>query len=298
MKDIESQVKLFLSDSKKLENFFGYGIDFIFSCDLDTLLPEKLEFDFQTAGLLLNEKSTLVEKVSSIQPDQLISQNSISQCIGPETLNCLCELASTPGYEPSKEFLVRLLNQKPIVELLAGIIESAIVEFNKKINPFFGAIQATGLDKQIKMFVYPFLPGLLSKIADFMYNSPKGEEGRELIRNSTKVFLSAEFSEFKGPNDSELKEMKENFTKLKDSVLKDDTLGDTLKNIYNAFRSHLTSSTKSIPLRDLVGMGDSQFEVFKKNTSSVFAKNILNFKNASILEKTLSSMVSEILTNQ
>ncbi|MCC6275730.1 MAG: hypothetical protein IT569_07720 [Leptospiraceae bacterium] len=293
--NIENRVKLFLSDSAKIEKVVGNVVDFVFQSELENLLPQKIELDVKTIGLLANENSFLDKKIDSIQLEKLIPVNSIGELINEETLQSLCELASVPGYEPSKEFLVKILNQKPIVELLAGIIESAIIEFNKKINPFFGAIQATGLDKQIKMFVYPFLPGLLSKIADFIFNSPKGEEGRELIRNSVRVFLTAEFSEFKSPTPSELNELKSNFLALKESVSKDTKLSESLQNIYVALRSHLVHEVQSKTLLDFLGMSPEDYSLFKTNTSKLFANNIVNFKNRESLERIVTLVVSEIV---
>ncbi|MBE7413460.1 MAG: hypothetical protein L6Q54_06665 [Leptospiraceae bacterium] len=293
--ELKDKIKEFLNNSEKLERTIGSAIDCIFFSEINNLLPEKINIDLQALSLLSNKNSELDKKIGTLEHEKIITVNSFHKLINEESLLSISELASVPGYEPSKEFLLKVLNQKPIVELLAGIIESAIIEFNKKINPFFGAIQATGLDKQIKLFVYPFLPGLLSKIADFIFNSPKGEEGRELIRNTIKIFLTAEFSEFKSPTPNELEEIKSNFLVLKESILKDSVFTDSMQNIYTSLRQHILQGSKSKNLREFLGMSEDDYSLFRTNLAKQLAKNIIDFKNRESLEQTIFLVVSEIV---
>ncbi|MCS6972110.1 MAG: hypothetical protein N2Z22_05410 [Turneriella sp.] len=68
------------------------------------------------------------------------------------------------------ETVHNIMNQKAIKELFVNVIHDAIVGFNKKFNPFAGAMAAFGLEKQIKEFLVPFMDSAVKIATDFVNN--------------------------------------------------------------------------------------------------------------------------------
>ncbi|MCE9500726.1 MAG: hypothetical protein K8R21_09530 [Leptospira sp.] len=289
------KAKQFLSNQDKISASASGIIDFIFESSVGKILPEKLESRISYFSALDKNDTMFSELLKSFKFEEIFPANSVSKCISTETLEAIAEISSTPGYKPSKQLLVKLLNQEAIRDLLANIIESAIVEFNKKINPFFGAIQATGIDKQIKTFLYPFLPALLEKIADFVFNSPAGEEGRKMIKNTAKILLTAEFSEVIGPTSAELSELQGNFEKLKTSVSNDRILEDSAALFYTNFRNFLLSGSKDLKLKEVFGLSEAEYTKFKTELSAIIAKDIIEYNKKNPMDEVLGRVISGIL---
>lgn len=82
--------------------------------------------------------------------------------------------------EIPKETLEELIDQPVIRELFTTIIYSSIINFWKKINPLLGAVAAAAAEKQIRDFIQPFMPTVISMSVDFLTDEKNNDMMMEL----------------------------------------------------------------------------------------------------------------------
>lgn len=67
----------------------------------------------------------------------------------------------------AEEFVSTIMQQEFVRRLFTDIIFTAIVSFNQKVNPLFGALTMRVLEEQIKGFIRLFMPMLLDQATAF-----------------------------------------------------------------------------------------------------------------------------------
>jgi len=67
----------------------------------------------------------------------------------------------------AEKFVGNIMQQEFVRRLFTDIIFTAIVSFNQKINPFFGALTVRVLEDQIKGFIRLFMPMLIEQATAF-----------------------------------------------------------------------------------------------------------------------------------
>jgi hypothetical protein len=79
-----------------------------------------------------------------------------------------------------KETLEELIDQPAIRELFTTVIYSSIINFWKKINPLLGAVAAAAAENQIRDFIQPFMPTVISMSVDFVTDEKNNDMMMEL----------------------------------------------------------------------------------------------------------------------
>ena len=92
---------------------------------------------------------------------------SPSEIASSKTLDAWRKYFSHPP-DLERDTVEEIVKQGAIKDLFVTIIHDAIISFNKKFNPFFGAVAALGLDKQIKEFIIPFMDSATDIATDFI----------------------------------------------------------------------------------------------------------------------------------
>jgi hypothetical protein len=86
----------------------------------------------------------------------------------------------------TEEFVGDLMQQEFVRSLFTDIIFTAIVSFNKKVNPFFGGLTMRVLEEQIKGFIRLFMPMLIEQATAFVVSADNQriavDFAREIIR--------------------------------------------------------------------------------------------------------------------
>lgn len=90
-------------------------------------------------------------------------QNAMEQ----KTMDAMKKVVTRPVDFP-EDAVREIVAQPAIKELFINIIHDAIIGFNKKFNPLFGAMAAVGMDKQIREFIVPFMDSVNNLAADFL----------------------------------------------------------------------------------------------------------------------------------
>lgn len=99
---------------------------------------------------------------------------SINDVLSDDSLQSWRAVVTQPVDLP-KETIQAVIEQDAVKELFINVIHDAIIGFNKKFNPLFGAVSALGLDKQIKEFLVPFMDSVTGMATEFMTdNKNKG----------------------------------------------------------------------------------------------------------------------------
>jgi hypothetical protein len=88
-----------------------------------------------------------------------------------------------PNPEALEEILAQIIRQKFVRKLFAELIHSAILAFNKRVNPFFGGITASMLDAQIKSFIELGMPMLQEQAVAFVLRPANQQFAIDLARS-------------------------------------------------------------------------------------------------------------------
>lgn len=76
-----------------------------------------------------------------------------------------------------KDMVEEAVNHPAIKEMFVDVIQEAIISFNKKYNPFFGAASAFGIEKQIREFLVIFMDSAINMVSNFLTS----EKNQDLI---------------------------------------------------------------------------------------------------------------------
>lgn len=100
-----------------------------------------------------------------------------------------------PNPQALEEILAQILRQKFVRKLLAELIHSAILGFNKRVNPFFGGITAAVLDAQIKAFIELGMPMLQEQAVSFVLRPANQQFAIDLARSLIRGALAEPLGE-------------------------------------------------------------------------------------------------------
>lgn len=293
--EIQKRVHKYLENPKNLQQTLERWIDDLFTNPINELLPNQIQIPSISILKSLLSNTKTVQQSLDIGLHDVYPYKTLAAGMDPKTGESLGDFLESIEVQPSKKLIVDLLNQKPIQDIIANIIESGIIEFNKKTNPLFGMIQATGLDKQIKSFINLFLPNFLPKIAEFLHNTSFGETST-LTKDLCFVILNSEFGELNLPDQTQMAEAEEKLNALKAQILSDSKLIETTSNFANTILNRFLEKNGDHDLKAFFGISHNEYETFKTSLSEYITTQILQNKEKLKLELHLSEFISEILS--
>jgi hypothetical protein len=112
-------------------------------------------------------------------------RRSIDEAIGPELraeIEVLLE-EELPKPEALEEILAQVIRQRFVRKLFAELIHSAIISFNKRVNPLFGGITAVMLEDQIRAFIELGMPMLQEQAVAFALRPANQQFAIDLARS-------------------------------------------------------------------------------------------------------------------
>jgi len=283
----------FKSDLKKLVNGIS---DEILELTIEKVVDELNECIKQTN---LEQDGTVIGQLAKSfilsygQPSlsEIESKNlSVSQLLEKPTLKAWRDLLDRPVVLP-EETLDSILEQPAIKELLINIIHDAIIAFNKKYNPLYGAMAIFGVDKQIKEFLKPFMDKVTAICRKFLLD----EKNSKLFQDfTTKLFDIMTLEKPKNYIKIPDKESRTKLAKALELTGKDEVFHKELKdfalrllklirdkNGKKTIREFLKENNINNPIRDLTDwevhaiskhMGMNAYSTFMFNEFSMFKK--------------------------
>jgi hypothetical protein len=90
----------------------------------------------------------------------------------------------------AEEFVGNIMRQEFVRRLFTDIIFTAIVSFNQKVNPFFGALAMRVLEDQIKGFIRLFMPMLLEQATAFAISKNNQRMALDFARQIIRQLLA------------------------------------------------------------------------------------------------------------
>lgn len=292
--EIESQVKKYLQNPALVQKSHESLISFLFHTPLGSLIPKVTELPPSSVYQIVSKKNDKVKTAMAFDLGSAFPYSTLAEGMELETGEAIANFVSSIEVYPSKKLLVDLLGQKAIQDIIANIIESGIIEFNKKTNPLFGMIQATGLDKQIKSFINLFLPNFLPKIADFLHTTSFGASST-LSKDLVYIILNAPFSELCLPDEVQLKIAEERLAELMDQADKDRKLNETIKNFSTQLHSKFIEKYGKVTLIDFLNVTESDFSQFNKTLSKYLTNEFLHYNQVNAIDGILTDIVSDIM---
>ena len=85
----------------------------------------------------------------------------------------------------AEAFIAKLMHQEFVRGLLTDVIFTAIVSFNRRVNPFFGALTTSILEEQIKGFIRLFMPMLERQAIAFAVD----KQNQRVLLDFTRVIV-------------------------------------------------------------------------------------------------------------
>ncbi|TGL62711.1 hypothetical protein EHQ58_02265 [Leptospira ognonensis] len=292
--EIESQVKKYLQNPALIQKSHESLIFYLFHTPMGSLIPKFTELPPSTVYQILSKKNDRVKTAMEFDLGSAFPYATLAEGMEKETGEAIANFVSSIEVYPSKKLLVDLLGQKAIQDIIANIIESGIIEFNKKTNPLFGMIQATGLDKQIKSFINLFLPNFLPKIADFLHTTSFGPSST-LSKDIAYIILNAPFSELCLPDEVQLQIAEDKLGELLDQANQDKKLDETIKNFSNQLHSKFIEKYGSITLIDFLNATESDFSQFNSTLSQYLTTEFMNYNKNNAIDGILTEIVSDIM---
>ncbi len=95
-----------------------------------------------------------------------------------------------------REFLTALMEREFVRGLFTDLIFTALVAFQRKVNPLFGALAARALEDQIKGFIGLFMPMLQAQAIAFAVNRSNQRAVIDLVRAITRQLLAMPIGRF------------------------------------------------------------------------------------------------------
>lgn len=112
-------------------------------------------------------------------------RRSIDETLGPELraeIEALLD-EELPNPEALEEILAQVIRQRFVRKLFAELIHSAIISFNKRVNPLFGGITAAVLEDQIRAFIELGMPMLQEQAVAFALRPANQQFAVDLARS-------------------------------------------------------------------------------------------------------------------
>lgn len=89
----------------------------------------------------------------------------------------------------AEDLIARMMRQELIQDLFTNVIHTAIVSFNKRVNPLFGGIASAMLEDQIKGFIRFFIPMVLDQATSFVVADRNQELFSDFARSLVRELL-------------------------------------------------------------------------------------------------------------
>lgn len=113
---------------------------------------------------------------------------ALKEIMQEETIDSIKTHISHPA-NWDRETVEAVVKQNAVKDLLVTIINDAIISFNKKFNPFFGAVAALGLDKQIKEFIIPFMDSATDIATNFIIDPANSTKFSEMSKQIVDIIV-------------------------------------------------------------------------------------------------------------
>lgn len=119
-------------------------------------------------------------------------RRSIEDVAGAEVMDELHALldAELPNPQALEEILAHTLRQEFVRKLFAELIHSAILAFNKRVNPIFSSFTASMLDDQIRSFIALGMPMLQEQAVAFALSRANQTFVVDLARSLIRAVLA------------------------------------------------------------------------------------------------------------
>jgi len=120
------------------------------------------------------------------------AQRSLEEMMGPsvmEGVNALLD-EDLPNPQALEQILAQTIRQKFVRKLFAELIHSAILAFNKRVNPIFSGITASMLDDQIRGFISLGMPMLQEQAVAFALSRANQDFVVDLARGLIRSVLA------------------------------------------------------------------------------------------------------------
>ncbi|GBF49273.1 hypothetical protein LPTSP4_07830 [Leptospira ryugenii] len=263
----QNKINSFLTDSHRVQATFERSNRLFWETKTKSFL--EIPFPTETILLLLQKlriPTTVLQDIPNLYPKE-----NLAMGMEEATLESLARFVDSLELVPSESLLIEILKQKAIQEIIATIIESGIIEFNRKTNPLFSVIQATGLDKQIKSFIAPFLPNFLPKIASFLHKSSFTDTSH-FFSDMLRLVLHAPVKDWPYPPEASWVETDRLGKEVWNQLAKDKLAQSTAEEFGNRLRKHLLERVGEEPLKDVFFSSDSEYESFLQALSELQTK--------------------------
>ena len=89
----------------------------------------------------------------------------------------------------AEDLVARMMRQELIQDLFTNVIHTAIVSFNKRVNPLFGGLASAMLEDQIKGFIRFFIPMVLDQATSFVVADRNQELFSDFARSLVRELL-------------------------------------------------------------------------------------------------------------
>ncbi len=294
--ELSLKINKYLNDSAKIKITHKKIIRFVFLTKIETLIPELKPLPGAPFSELFKHKKDRVKTALNFDFGSAYPYNTLAEGMEKESVEALSEFVSSIEVYPSKKLLVDLLAQKAIQDIIANIIESGIIEFNKKTNPLFGMIQATGLDKQIKSFINLFLPNFLPKIADFLHNTSFGTSST-LSKDLVHILVNAPFSELILPNEDQLQIAETKLEKLIETFGNDKKIETTLDQFGETIFLKLVKEFGKENIIEFLNVSIDDFEKFNDEISDYLTNEFLSYQKKNPMDKLFLDILTDILVD-
>lgn len=128
-------------------------------------------------------------------------RRSIEDIAGAEVMDGLHELLDSelPNPEALEEILAQTLRQEFVRKLFAELIHSAILAFNKRVNPIFAGLTAAVLDEQIRSFIALGMPMLQEQAVAFALSRANQTFVVDLARSLIRAVLAEPLADLVPP---------------------------------------------------------------------------------------------------
>jgi hypothetical protein len=120
------------------------------------------------------------------------ARRSLEEMMGPsvmEGVNALLD-EDLPNPQALEQILAQTIRQKFVRKLFAELIHSAILAFNKRVNPIFSGITASMLDDQIRGFISLGMPMLQEQAVTFALSRANQDFVVDLARSLIRSVLA------------------------------------------------------------------------------------------------------------
>jgi hypothetical protein len=90
----------------------------------------------------------------------------------------------------AEDFIAQLMERELVQSMMTDIVYTAIVSFNRRVNPLFGNLAMMAIDTQIKSFIRMFMPMLQRQATAFLIDRKNHALFADFARAAARLVLS------------------------------------------------------------------------------------------------------------